>query len=342
MKLKVFLLLGIIISTLCGCAAREESKETSNQAAVEQEAAVEPEATVEPEAMVEPEATVEPEVVVEPESIADLSWALKKEIDPMEKKMESRYVGFFNENLAISTYQHGVLHYTTDGGELWSLGSNSTACITGLDIIDDKVAYIAANYSQVATTSNGGKTWSRLPDFGNMANGHCRYLSFIDENTGWIANRKDLGFTKDGGKSWETVSIPEGILEISAIWLSSATKGYILSSKGTLYKTTDGGLTWTEKDLKIEGFKRMDCPTMAFRIAGEKTLQVVAYLEKGKEKGYYYFYSDDGGDTWKREDLVLEGGKGYVYLNREGTMLTISDMFLGKIQVYELVNSQQQ
>jgi photosystem II stability/assembly factor-like uncharacterized protein len=264
------------------------------------------------------------------------SWKQIKEIIPSEKKIQNRYAGFFNDKFGISTYQYGILYYTVDGGETWTRGTNKSDCIAGLEIMDEKNAIISANYSEVRVSKDGGVNWNEMPKFGKMENEHCRYLSFIDPNTGWIANRKDLGYTTDGGQTWESINVPQNLSDIGAIWLSSTTEGYILSTDDKLYGTTDAGKTWSEKELGLGGAWLLVCPAAALHVNDQKSFQVVAYHESENEKGYYYYSTVDGGDTWETE-LVVEGKPGFVYLNREGTLMTISDDGGKTIRVFQYV-----
>lgn len=265
------------------------------------------------------------------------SWEQVKEINPADKHIRSRYAGFYNDNFGIITFQYGILYYTVDGGETWKVGKNKSDCIAGLEIIDEKNAIISANYSEVRISEDGGANWTEVPNFGDMANEHCRYLSFIDKNTGWIANRKEIGYTTDGGQSWVSVNAPQNISDISAIWLSSTTEGYVLSSDGKFFSTLDGGKTWMDKDLGIKGLQILVCPTAALRVENQQSFQIIAYLENGDQKGYYYLTTKDGGASWEKNELFAEGGPGFVYWNRENSLLTLSEQKDKIIRVFQKI-----
>lgn len=264
------------------------------------------------------------------------SWEAIKEINPKDKKMTSRFVGFYNDTFGISTAQYGVLYYTADGGETWLAGRNQSDCIAGVEIIDENNAFIAANYSEVRVTNDGAKTWNAIPNFGDMANEHCRYLSFIDANTGWIANTKEIGYTTDGGKSWTSITVPENISIISAIWLNSATEGYILNNKGKLFSTMDGGATWTETDLGLKGMTVVVCPTAALHVTDPKNFQIITFINNAPDNGCFYFSTSDGGATWDKKEQIFNGKFGYIHLNREGNLFTYTDGTDKTITVYQL------
>lgn len=266
-----------------------------------------------------------------------VSWKLIKEILPKEKKLNTRFVGFYDDSFGISTAKYGILYYTTDGGETWTAGRNTSACIAGLEIIDKNNAFITANNSQVRVSKDGGASWEAVPDFGDMANEHCRYLSFIDANTGWIANKKEVGFTIDGGLSWAKINTPASMSDISAIWLNTTQEGYILSNAGILYSTMDGGATWTESNMGINGMYLLVCPTAVLRVQDQQSFQIVAFIDNGTEKGYYYFSTTDGGNSWEKCECIKEGEQGFLHLNRDGSMLTITDDKDKTIMLYEFI-----
>lgn len=266
----------------------------------------------------------------------DISWELLKQISTSEKKITSRYVGFYNDSYGISTAKYGVMYYTEDGGETWKSCANNSACCAGLEIIDENNAFMSANYSQVRVTTDGAKHWGAKPNFGDMANEHCRYLSFIDANTGWIANKKEIGLTTDGGATWTHVNVPTNIRIISAIWLKSLEEGYILNNKGVLFSTSDGGATWSEKDLGLKGFQTMVCPTAVLHAEDAQNFQIITYLTGEGADGCYYLSTSDGGDTWDKKELLFKGAYGFLHLNREGNVLTFTDSTDTDISVYQL------
>lgn len=345
MKTKLKLCGIVMIVTLCfllnGCqkADKEEGKtekETASSGGVELDASDSESCTAtegEENSSIEADKSKagEEDIDMEP------SWKQVKEIVPNEKPIRSRFTGFLNDSFGIATFQYGILYYTVDGGETWTPGKNQSDCIAGLEIIDEKNAFITANYSEVRVSDDGGVNWRKLPNFGDMANEHCRYLSFIDAKTGWIANKKEIGYTTDGGQTWVSITVPQNLAEICAIWLSSATEGYILSSDSKLYSTTDGGKTWSEKNLNITGLKVLVCPAAVLHIDDQQTFQIIAYLENEKETGYYYLSTEDGGNSWVKNVLVSKGGPGYIYLNRDNTLLTISDANDKTIRVFEKI-----
>jgi len=78
---------------------------------------------------------------------------------------------------------------------------------------------------------------------------HIRGLEVLDKNTIWVSGTgSNFGVSTDGGDSWHTDSIPgSGQLDFRDIVAFDAQTALVLSAgfPGKIYKTTDGGLNWT-------------------------------------------------------------------------------------------------
>jgi len=65
---------------------------------------------------------------------------------------------------------------------------------------------------------------------------------FIDENNGWIAGKDIILTTTDGGNNW----LQSQLVGINnSIHFLNHNLGWVSSSEGKIFKTTDGGLNWT-------------------------------------------------------------------------------------------------
>jgi hypothetical protein len=95
-------------------------------------------------------------------------------------------VGFLDETFGITGGANGVVHYTTDGGKTWPRAKNSSACRYGLEIVDEQVAWHCGNLGQVHVSTDGGRTWQAVTHYGPRYPNHCRFLSFLDAQTGGL------------------------------------------------------------------------------------------------------------------------------------------------------------
>ncbi|MEN9592569.1 MAG: hypothetical protein RJA21_1043, partial [Gemmatimonadota bacterium] len=169
---------------------------------------------------------------------------------------------------------------TTDGGKTWTnLGLNDTRQISRLLVhpTNPDVAYVAAQGHAwgpnaergVFRTKDGGKSWAKV--------------LFRDDSTGAADLAMDpsnpnvlyAGFWQMHRKPWMLVS----------------------GGKGSgLFKSTDGGDTWTEIT-KHKGLPVGMWGNIGITVSGANTQRIYALIE-ADEGGV--FRSDDGGATWAR------------------------------------------
>lgn len=108
-----------------------------------------------------------------------------------------------------------TLYKTTDGGETWTSllgGISSFGVIIDVEAIDEQTVFILSDYTGIMRTQDAGQTWDTLDIGTGMANVNYEKLQFLDALTGFVSAR---------------------------VYVSS------LEQYHRLYKTTDGGQTWT-------------------------------------------------------------------------------------------------
>lgn len=161
------------------------------------------------------------------------------------------WIGEYNTNTR--------LFKTTDGGVTWqivNLPPPVTTGICGFSVVNRAVVYGCGRYftpARVIKTTNGGSTWQNI-DMGAYCTGLVDCKFFTEDSgiaVGRTANpvRGIILSTADGGSSWDTVyttvNSGEWCWKISFPY---ANTGYVSVEQGTSYiKTTDRGMTWTEK-----------------------------------------------------------------------------------------------
>ncbi len=83
-------------------------------------------------------------------------------------------------------------------------------------------------------------------------------LNMLDVNNGWALNNQAVLRTTDGGNTWYNAT-PSGVsgLPGNSFFLDSATGWVVLPgadfTSGTLYRTTDGGASWTSNSVPFSG-----------------------------------------------------------------------------------------
>jgi photosystem II stability/assembly factor-like uncharacterized protein len=246
-----------------------------------------------------------------------------KLISRSEIKHSCRYAAFMDATFGIGAGCSGVIQYTNDGGKSWRSSYNPTCadCRYSLDLIDKNTAWQCGSGNRAGLTTDGGKTWKYVADFGWAAPDHCRFLSFIDTKTGWIASLTKLGATANAGNQWTEVHPPSNIKKIAAVSLQTSKLGYLLDTSGVLHITQNGGETWSSRSLglKDEELPINNAPLAAIRFNDPQHGLVIVY--RGNRQ-IWAFLTADGGLTWQRERVPTRHG-GFVYLAHDGKTLTI-------------------
>jgi photosystem II stability/assembly factor-like uncharacterized protein len=316
----LFVLLAVV--SLAGCAS----------AAVPTETALPPTDVPTTLPTIAPTETVLPPVVSTEPPVAS-SW---KVVQQVAYSHPVNLAGFFNDSFGITVGFAGETHYTSDGGQTWPKAQNKSMCRFGLDIVDENVAWACGNGSGVGLTTDGGKTWQGVEDFGGLEPNHCRFMSALDAKISWAAAPKKLGATNDGGATWNTLVLPEGIQGIAAIALRTATDGYVLDTTGALFVTTDGGKTWSTYSLGLasgENLSVSSAPSAAMRFTDSNNGLVVFALKTDNVTGVFSARTTDGGQTWQREQLPIDYTLPTLYLAHDGVTLTAKHYIRNELTV---------
>jgi photosystem II stability/assembly factor-like uncharacterized protein len=236
--------------------------------------------------------------------------------------------GFSDEKTGITVGYAGECHFTTDGGKDWDNADNKSWCRFGLEMVDNNVAIHCGNAGHVGFSKDGGKTWQLSTNFGDMEPQQCRYLSFPDQKTGWIASPNRLAFTIDEGAAWNELALPRGVGAIEAISLWAANNGCILDNKLDLYFTSDGGKSWENQKVQtdIEGIDRKirRAPNTAMRFFDRNKGIIVFQVIAGEEIKLIALNTSDGGKSWVPEDIPAKlFGESVLFLSRDAKILTV-------------------
>ncbi len=179
---------------------------------------------------------------------------LKDGITPID--MKNAWVGGI-------TYKPGevYLYQTQDGGQTWTeqpvsipAGYEQAQFETiGPQFVTTLDAYMPVHVTNqygvlmaVYYSHDGGANWALTPTM--IPNGGT--MNFVSATDGFVWNGTEFYVTHDGAKTWTTVS--PGISfgdNFAGMDFLTTTTGFVLTNNAagarTLYKTMDGGATWT-------------------------------------------------------------------------------------------------
>lgn len=145
-------------------------------------------------------------------------------------------------------YAHVVgfgLFRSGDAGDTWELRSSTMAALNlAVGEAADRL-YAAAARSGLLGTSDGGRTWSRVPA---PPGGGAIALTF-DRASGrlyvtTVGGDAGLYLTEDGGETWSALGL-KGTLVAIAVSPHDPQRLIAVDDRGWVYASQDGGVTWT-------------------------------------------------------------------------------------------------
>lgn len=161
--------------------------------------------------------------------------------------------------LGIAVDEYCKAAYSNDGGDTWSVISNTLLCgnlssMSTVDIVDANTAFIGGNNGFMFKTINGGAAWSYVitPTM-SISSPNIIGIDFISPTEGFINKAGKIFKTTDGGTTWTDLtsgfvsSIPNFTLSHSlggGVCAIDANTLYV-SGKGYIYKSTNGGTSFS-------------------------------------------------------------------------------------------------
>ncbi|MEX2244741.1 MAG: YCF48-related protein [Fimbriimonadaceae bacterium] len=155
-----------------------------------------------------------------------------------EMKFVSATTGFVGGN--------GVMCRTTDGGDSWQTQSAYPVApiVHGMDFKDSTTGlvcgyHIGTNKGGVFKTSDGGVTWV------NKFEGFINDALWLDANVVLACGDTSIYRSTNAGETWSLYAsgIDTGLIELVKV---SPTTVFGVSLKGDVWRSANGGLTWTQ------------------------------------------------------------------------------------------------
>lgn len=168
---------------------------------------------------------------------------------------ELRQVSFSGVARALVATKQAI-YLTSDGGRVWKPVNNNE--FSAIYSLDERTSWAWSD--SLERTDDGGKTWRKV--YGLKGIIEIFSTQFINKNEGWAAgvevpesfasvvrnpsapqSNGILLHTKDGGKTWDRGPQPTDKF-FRRVAFSDSKHGWLLGVD-RLYRTVNGGLTWT-------------------------------------------------------------------------------------------------
>jgi photosystem II stability/assembly factor-like uncharacterized protein len=263
----------------------------------------------------------------------EIEFALEKPLASRSLLLDGAAIG----DLMVAVGERGHILVSRDQGLTWKQATTvpTRATLTGVFFHDEELGWAVGHDAVILRTRDGGSGWELLYQAPEEE------LPFLDV---WFKNAQN-GFalgaygyflaTSDGGDSWEPVDLSAAAelteeeelygygadYHLNHIARSDDGRLYIAAEAGTIYRSDDGGESWTTLPSPYHG-----------SFFGTLPLEGNSVLLFGLRG--HLFRSDDAGESWREIDsgtqamltdgLELEDGT-VVLAGLAGTLLVSAD-----------------
>ncbi|WP_434630982.1 hypothetical protein PQ689_10410 [Thermoanaerobacterium thermosaccharolyticum] len=229
-------------------------------------------------------------------------------------------IDILSKDVYSNIYVENVVPYFLDPDNVWISWINN----------NDESLYILK-------TTDGGKTWNKLSYKLPQLSQSISKIQFVTPNTGWLLAVSDgaaeqqikyLFRTNDGGKTWEKINVTssDSYSGLPLVGTSTdmifygADNGWIgvsnpISADVILYKTGDGGNTWSKVSVptpqSFEKYCIISASVPVFKDDKNGTLNIDFYrTNDGKSENHTVTYvTNDGGNTWSTNVYAYDENK---------------------------------
>jgi len=238
------------------------------------------------------------------EVVIEYGWT--EQLSGTEKDLRTVY--FVNTQVGWCLSGYGPIFHTTDGGTTWtSQGEEfSNTILEDIYFVDANNGWAVGEEGTIIHTTDGGKTWVKQD---TAASKHLMSTFFDDLNNGWAIDSTPVLHTTDGGATWEEQIFPkytkdgyENDAWIGGFYFLDSQNAIAVDRKGALYRSTDGGATWTLE--AVGELQPFDWSMVVEKISFIDANNAWAIVKS--DGSTFLFKTTDGGLTWVKQEVETD------------------------------------
>jgi photosystem II stability/assembly factor-like uncharacterized protein/tetratricopeptide (TPR) repeat protein len=249
------------------------------------------------------------------------------------------------EVLLVSTLQG--IYKSEDGGDTWQSISNSVCRSIAIAPSDANTAYCGRE-NKVLKTTDGGASWTTYDTSFDAKGGWAAILPLPDDPQVILVGSQDILLSTDGGQTWEERSSGLGAGRIEPTFDPSDSSVLYLEDRrpGKLYRSTDGGRSWSSLDVPGGDLALDSAGELLYRLSDEDLVRssdrglswgmvpcpmdgevraIAAHPRQSQwvyvtyNRGYppYVFLSKDAGNSWIGAQGMESISDGRLYFDHE-------------------------
>jgi photosystem II stability/assembly factor-like uncharacterized protein len=183
------------------------------------------------------------------------------------------------ENRVVAGGYWGSIYTSADGGESWARAETNTKhLVYAVSMADDQRGWAVGQVGLVLRTEDGGLTWTPQPNDKVEQGVHLFAVQALDAQRAWAVGEWGTRiYTEDGGKTWQDRSLTVDETHSQFVWLSVEDQARVRRGDPVF------------EDVGLNDVFCLPVDTERCWMIGEFG---------------YVFYSDSGGRTWERGEIL--------------------------------------
>lgn len=158
-------------------------------------------------------------------------------------------VDFINKNTGVIVGDEGKILRTTNRGDNWTSIVYTTDHLRKLEFFGNTGYVLTSGTTHIHKTTNGGLNWFSI----STPSSTLDQMAFLNADSGYVMTFNSLLKTSNGGQNWISLPYPNDTTQALSIIFFDFNEGLILHNTSVVsseldeaYKTTNGGITWSE------------------------------------------------------------------------------------------------